>query len=331
MSAGKYVPNYPDGVIVVVIPSEARRYGFAEAGLLNQVRYWIGFHRAEHLDASSEDLADLTGLSPDSVRRCMRNLIEAGAIGKERRTGPHGDQKARYRVLVKAGAAPVTERLADPPTRAGGSANPGGGGSANPSLHSEEQSENPPLPPPEGGADDGGGGRLFEDPPAAPDRKAKRARTRRGKVAPIVEARYDLWVEGYPRGSQRGSRQDGLAAFAKALEGGDSTGDLEEQLANFVAARVAYHEAWEHLGDYWPALMRVATFVNSKRTLWERPWTFEDLAYWPPPAGRSWAQAKQPGAPAAESIVERRKRMVAEEAAAERAAAKAEAETRGVA
>lgn len=332
MSGGReYVPNYPDGVVVIVIPSEAHRYGFTEAGLLNQIRYWCGFRGTEWLEASSRDLADLTGLSPDAVRRNMRTLIEAGAVEKERQIGSHGDRKCRYRALVKAGEIPTTGAGGGSANPVGDSANPGGGDSANPSLHSEEQSENPPLTPPTGGATTAASGRLFEEPKAEPDRKAKKAATKRGKVPEIVAARYDLWVARYPPGPQRGDRQAGLRAFAKALDGGESTGDLETQLEHYVAARRAYHAAWQHVGDYWPAIMRVATFLNGKRSLWERPWAFEDLEYWPPPAGRSWAQARREGAPAAESIVERRKRMVAEERAQEQAAAKAEAESRGVA
>lgn len=265
---------------------------------------------------SQETLAKLLGgVTERTVRNWLTELKEAGWIEVRRRPEGAGNE---YELMDR----PETTFRSDRKPVSGGTGNhvP-----PKKSQEGEPSKENPPSPPA-----GGGDGRLFGDPKVEPDRKAKKARTRRGKVPEIVVARYDLWVEGYPRGSQRGSRQDGLAAFAKALEGGESTGDLEQQLAHFVAARVAYHEAWEHLGNYWPALMRVASFLNGKRTMWERPWTFEDLAYWPPPAGRSWAQAKQPGAPAAESIVERRKRMVAEERAQEQAAAK-EAESRGVA
>jgi DNA-binding transcriptional ArsR family regulator len=260
----KYEPDYPDGVVVIVIPSEARRFGFTEAGLLNQIRYWCGYHRTEWLEASSEDLADLTGLSPDAVRRNMRALIDAGAIEKERQIGSHGDRKCRYRALVKAGEIPTIGAGGESANPGGESANPGGGESADPSLHSEKQSENPPLTPPTGGDATAGGGRLFDDPPAAPDRRARKTAGKRGKVPPIQAARFEVWVTGYPKGSQRGDLQAGLRAFAKALDGGASTGELETELANYVAARNDYRAHWGAP----PPLMRVATFLNGPSRIW---------------------------------------------------------------
>jgi hypothetical protein len=281
----KYEPNYPDGVVVIVIPSEARRYGFAEAGLLNQVRFWSGHHRTPYLDASSEDLADLTGLSPDSVRRCMRNLIEAGAIGKERQIGAHGDRKCRYRVLVKAGEIPLVERVADPPTRGGDSANPGGGGSANPSMHSEEQSGNTSPAPPQ--AEGGLQPELFA-PGAGGAATVGERQARAGKAGTkLVEGAYRAWLERWPKGN-RGSVPAGLRAFAKAVKAGATMEDLDRQAVNYQAARVAYHEAWRSVGNYWPSLMHCSSFLNGKREMFDHEWGADDLRYWPAPAGWSW-------------------------------------------
>lgn len=266
---------------------------------------------------SQATLAELLGgVTERTVRNWLTELREAGWIVVHRRPEAAGNE---YELMDR----PETTFRSDRKSVSGGTGNQF---PPKKNHEGEPSKENPPYPP--GG---GGDGRLFEEPKAEPNRQAKKAATKRGKVPEIVAARYDLWVARYPPGPQRGDRQAGLRAFAKALDGGESTADLEEQLEHYVAARRAYHAAWQHVGDYWPAIMRVATFLNGKRSLWERPWTFEDLEYWPPPAGRAWAQARREGAPAAESIVERRKRMVAEEAAAERAAAKAEAESRGVA
>lgn len=325
---------------VSVTPTLVATFGPVCAIVLQQVHYvslidYKGGERGECAEIQ-ERIAIDTGLSEDQVQKALARLVSIGAVRSE--PDPKDRRRRKYSVVREA-IPPAGYRPARSPQIGGDRESPPNGGeiSANrrrsPGGTSTRRTkeEKPSPTPPKGGADVGGGGRLFEEPKAEPDRKAKKAATKRGKVPEIVAARYDLWVARYPPGPQRGDRQAGLRAFAKALDGGESTADLEAELEHYVAARRAYHAAWEHVGDYWPAIMRVATFLNGKRRLWERPWTFEDLEYWPPPAGRSWAQAKREGAPAAESIVERRKRMVAEEAAAERAAAKAEAESRGVA
>lgn len=280
----KYVPHLK-AIDIALTPRLIAEFGASGAVVLKQIQYW-GEYYGGWFEASSWDLADYTGLGPDACRREVKKLVERGAVEKEIRVTGQGMQKCRYRL------SPVGRRLAIPPGRPGDSAGPGPGDSARPTFSGDERKIIPPSPleggevEPELSAPEQPG--LFGPGAGGAVTVGERKARAGGAVDDRIRGAYASWAGiRYPKGD-RGNRVKGERALAKAFREGATMAEIDRQTANYAAARVAFHDAWAHVGNYWPALMNASTFLNGKRELFDEGWTREDLRYWPAPAGWSW-------------------------------------------
>lgn len=300
-----------DETIIAVRRKDIVRYGLGPAVVLQQIRHNLDHRKDGWFEGSWDDLGRLCGLSGKQVRTAAGHLIEAGALEQERRVTGQGEQKPRFRPSA-SGAGDRSGTLADH------TGTPRADRSGSPSLHSERGNDKPPLTPPEGGEVAGQGALdLGNDP--------EPVRTRRKRAAaanPMLAATYDEWVGNYPPGPQRGDRKRGLAAFEKALKV-DSVDTLHVQLHRYVQARELFRSA---VGES-PSLMNVATFLNGKRTMFEREWTrAEALSYWPVPPGVRAALQAETRSPRGETREEMVRREQAEWEAEQAAKAAALAE-----
>ncbi len=283
-----YRPRFREGVVVVVIPTEADRYGFRAAGVLNQIRFWCGFHKTEWFEASSEDLADLTGIPPRAIRTEVGKLIDVGAIERRRNVGSHGEQKPSYRVLVSPNEKPTVSAGADSVTPVDGSVTPGGADSVTPTYVRDKEISSPHGPPKGGDLPP----RLFAagDPDGGCDGRA--SKKRRAEVPDVAKAGLVPLLDLYPKGKRRGNVQAAERAFWKACQTGATSAEIEQQIGVYNRARGLYAEHW---GVQAP-LMNLSTFINSRergRLEFTEEYTIEDVqARWPAPSGESWERGR---------------------------------------
>lgn len=289
------------GVYMSISREIVRECGANAAIVHQQVGWWIE-HEDEHgppkgedrhaagwFTGKSERLAEITGLKPDQVRLAMAKLLEAGLMEKRKIRAARTDHTCSYRPVDPWERADPD--LGKNPNRSGDSPESRSGDSPESSM-SSEISESTPLPPLEGGDVEPelsapGQAALFGPAGGGASTRAEK-KARAGSATDIrVKGAYASWAERYPKGN-RGSRPAGERALAKAFRAGASLAEIDEQTARYAAARRAYHEAWAHVGNFWPSLMNASTFLNGKRELFDREWTREDLRYWPAPAGWSW-------------------------------------------
>jgi len=87
-------------VTIAVTPTLVHTYGAPGALVVTQIHYWAEFHNTDWFEASYEDLANLTGLTPPACRNQVQKLVDAGALEKDIDIGAHGYKKCRYRALV---------------------------------------------------------------------------------------------------------------------------------------------------------------------------------------------------------------------------------------
>lgn len=220
----------------------------------------------------------LGGVTDRCVRNWLTELREAGWITVHKRPGSNGNEYALEDRAV---------RVAERQFRRVRNDSSGATGTSVPTKESQdgEPAKDTPLPL----AGEGGVQPELFAPGAGGAVTTRERKTRAGgKVAEITEGAYRSWLEiRWPKGN-RGSVPAGSRAFAKAVKGGATMEEIDRQTVNYVAARAAYHEAWKGVGNYWPSLMNVSTFLNGKRTMFDREWGLDDLRYWPAPAGWSW-------------------------------------------
>jgi hypothetical protein len=105
---GNYTPEDRD-IPIVVSPALVRYLGGNAdlAVILQQIHYWRQFHRTDWFEASSWELADLTGFRPEKCRHLVRKLVENGHIEKRNHSNSRGEQKASYRPLLDPNYVPV--------------------------------------------------------------------------------------------------------------------------------------------------------------------------------------------------------------------------------
>lgn len=229
--------------------------GANPATVLKQIHYWAEYHKTGWFEASSWDLADLTGLSPDQVRREVKKLVDAGHVEKENRSTNRGEQKCRYRVVLDL--AEVSNRSV---SAHGGSAGPRHGDiagrkpgdSAGPSTK-KIRTEEIDLSPLAGGHD----GQLFDAGTPEPVKTFDED----------FEAWWTLYLaERHDTSVPVGSKADTKKKFAaRAAEKG--TPALFAYLANYSAARTVAAERFSG-----PApLMHAVRFLNNAWEDWQEP------------------------------------------------------------
>jgi hypothetical protein len=102
--------------------------------VIQQIHHWAQYNGTNGwFEASSWDLANLTGFSPDKCRRLVAKLLDAGHVEKQNHRTSRGEQKARYRATINPRAM-VSANHAP-----GDSAGRGHGDSAGPTSSSDKE------------------------------------------------------------------------------------------------------------------------------------------------------------------------------------------------
>lgn len=231
---------------------------------------------------TSEELSQLSGLSPDQCRRAMSKLLEADLMEKRKARAKQGDQTCSYRPKDPTVSAVGDSAISGDRDSAGS----GDGDIAGSSSSSESKSNTSPSPPEEGESEDGDQPSLF-----APGRGGGattnaelRKRAHRRSPAGAAGREFEVWWERYPEGV-RGSKQTAARRYQQRRAEGISPGEIAERLDRYHLARSVYAEEFGKP----PSLMRASSFLNGKFELWDHEWTQEEIEdYWPPPPGRSW-------------------------------------------
>lgn len=268
-----YEPNYRDGVSIVVKPSAVAAFGFPGAGLLAQLRWWAAINQVDYFEASSNDLADLTGLKPHQVRTQVANLIKAGAIVRERQVGAHGETKPRFRVTVDEYGNPTNSAGEESHTPRGEeSRTPRGEESLTPTYSREQKlDKDPPSPP---------GGEEEEDPPQLFDEAATKPERRNAKKAaesnPLIDAQFERW---WKLNEFAGSKAKAKAKFSRLItREHESVAVLDAQADNYRAALALF----ESLHGDRPPTLHGTTFLNTQRHDFDAPLTDAEVSTrWP--------------------------------------------------
>ncbi len=257
-----YDPNLKD-VDIALTPTLIRALGAPGAVVAKQIKHWGQYHGG-WFEASSADLADFTGMSPDTCRREVKKLVEGGYVEKQNTCNTHGVQKCKYRPTDQYYQLEAARKAV------GGSAGPGPGDNAEPTYVSDE-TKNPPTPPCRG---DQGQGSLLGDKPTA---EPKPKRTRRAKADPTeYDPAFEQAWEIYPRGGRdargesygkRGDKAAAERAFLALVGRGVSSEEITRRVANFAAARTL---AEERFGGPAP-VTGAQRFFNEKHKLWNAP------------------------------------------------------------
>lgn len=271
-------------VTIALTPRAIARWGAQEAIVLQQVACWAEWQPDGEdgwFTASYSDLAALTGLSVETVRRCVRKLGQRGALEKRANVGSGGQTRSSFRVAVDLETG---DQLA---TRPGVDSDTPRGVDSDTRTYVLDNLDNYPPTPLKGGGTAAQPSLLDEQP----KRPRSRRPTERSAQRQVIDAAFESWWDAWPA-KGHGQKHQAREAWAKRIEAGAdrhraplSVPALRQRLSHYLEARDAYRALW---GTN-PPTLHAATFINSKSGMFADPWGREDLEYWPAPEGRSWA------------------------------------------
>lgn len=232
---------------------------------------------------SQSTLAQYMGCTERAVRNWLNELVKAGWLEVHSRPG-----SSNLHVLRWEGP------------RNGGSALPRNGGSYPPGTvvpPKKNQEEEPVEVIPPTPLSDNQPSLLEGAPPNPPEGGIKKRQAKRQTQTQQLDASFEQWWPSYPSGKSKGKKNAALRAWRNVIaKGKDKHGDpidtnlLTQRANNYVNARHLYTQHWKDRGEPnpQPPLMNASTFINGRSADWAKPWTEDDIDFWPAPSGREW-------------------------------------------